>query len=363
MQTQWKIEPHTLAKHEILKRYLSAWFPILSSSSSRVTYIDGFCGPGRYKQGEDGSPILAIREALKHNQLLKNKKAIFLFIDERADRVNQLKAILDEWVIPNNYIVHCETGQFDSILVQLLSDLQRQNLTFGPTFAFIDPFGFKGIPFELVCKLLNNPKTEVFINIMVDPINRFLDHPVPKTRQHIVDLFGTPEVLKVANLGGDRIQNLRGLYQEQLHGCAKFVRYFEMQDARGRIIYYLFFASNHRLGHLRMKEAFWKVDPSSGFKFSDRTNPNQLILLDTDPASDLARDLISMHRGTVRNVRDIRLFVEDKTPYLSKHMRTSLKILERKGCITIKKFKKDGSIRRKGTFPDDVIVEFLIDVP
>lgn len=28
-ETIWEIEPHTQAKHEILRRYLSAWFPIL----------------------------------------------------------------------------------------------------------------------------------------------------------------------------------------------------------------------------------------------------------------------------------------------------------------------------------------------
>ena len=28
MQSLWEIEPHTKAKHEILKRYLDAWFPL-----------------------------------------------------------------------------------------------------------------------------------------------------------------------------------------------------------------------------------------------------------------------------------------------------------------------------------------------
>jgi hypothetical protein len=28
-ETLWEIEPHTKAKHEILQRYLGAWFPIL----------------------------------------------------------------------------------------------------------------------------------------------------------------------------------------------------------------------------------------------------------------------------------------------------------------------------------------------
>ena len=27
----WELEPHTTAKHAVLKAYLNAWFPILSS--------------------------------------------------------------------------------------------------------------------------------------------------------------------------------------------------------------------------------------------------------------------------------------------------------------------------------------------
>jgi three-Cys-motif partner protein len=324
-------------------------------------YIDGFCGPGRYQGGEDGSPIIALREALKHSQRLLNNRITFLFIDERADRIAHLKAVLSKWEIPTNFYVHCEKGQFDCILVQLLDDLQEQSLNLAPTFAFIDPFGFKGIPFDLVCRLLQKPKTEIFVNIMVDPINRFLEHPDPQTRQHIINLFGTSKVLNIVELGSDRILALRGLYQQQLRGCAKFVRYFEMRDARGKIIYYLFFATNHRLGHIRMKEAFWKVDPSSGFKFSDRTNPNQLVLLDLDPATELAEELMDLYKGTKVCVRNIRLNVEDKTPFVVKHMRSALISLENDGRVNVKQYKSNGKIRRKGTFPDGVIVEFGID--
>ena len=108
MTTQWEIEPHTLAKHEILRRYLSAWYPILSTYNPRIVYLDGFCGPGRYKGGEDGSPIIALREALKYSQRLKNNEITFLFVDERADRIAHLNAEL------NNCIYSRGNGQRES---------------------------------------------------------------------------------------------------------------------------------------------------------------------------------------------------------------------------------------------------------
>ena len=51
-ETLWELDPHTTAKHEILRRYLGAWFPILNRHHGRIVYIDGFAGPGRYIGGE-----------------------------------------------------------------------------------------------------------------------------------------------------------------------------------------------------------------------------------------------------------------------------------------------------------------------
>ncbi len=284
MQSLWDIEPHTKAKHEILERYLDAWFPILATYNQRILYLDGFCGPGRYKGSEDGSPIIAIKKALNHFGRLQNREISFIFIDERKDRIEHLKSEIASMKIPANFSIYTEISEFEKTIGQILSDLKSKNLNLAPTFAFIDPFGFKGIPFIIVKELLSNPKTEIFINIMAEFINRFIEHPDASTRQHIVDLFGTTQALQIIANGGNRLENLRQLYQTQLQTCAKYVRYFEMQDEQGRVIYYLFFASQHPLGFVKMKEAFWKVDPESGFHFSDKTNPAQLILLSIDPS-------------------------------------------------------------------------------
>ncbi|MFN3485033.1 MAG: three-Cys-motif partner protein TcmP [Planctomycetota bacterium] len=93
-ETLWEIDPHTAAKHEILQRYLEAWFPILGSQHQHVVYIDGFAGPGRYKGGELGSPIIALNVAANHRKTLGGE-LVFWFIDERADRIEHLKRELN----------------------------------------------------------------------------------------------------------------------------------------------------------------------------------------------------------------------------------------------------------------------------
>lgn len=357
-ETIWEIEPHTLAKHEILRRYLGAWFPILGTYNRRIIYIDGFCGPGQYKGGEPGSPIIALREAINHRQRLTETEVIFLFLDERPDRISHLENQLSQIHIPSNYCVYPKAGQFDVEFRKLLDALDDKGLKIAPTFAFIDPFGFKGLPFEGIRRLLINPRTEILVNVMVDPINRFLDHPDPQTRQHIVELFGTDAVLRIAQMSNNRVAELRLLYQEQLMHCAQFVRFFEMRNRDGRIIYYLFFAGNHPLGHVRMKEAFWKVDPIGGYYFSDATNPNQLVMFDADAAPSLATKLAIDFSHKKVSVEQVRKYVEDETPFVAAHMRSALKRLEDDKRIAVDQYKRDGNKRRSNSFADDVLIEF-----
>ena len=357
--TLWDLEPHTRAKHAILRRYLGAWFGIMGKMNQRIVYLDGFCGPGRYKGGEDGSPILAIKLANEHNQRNNLNEIVFIFVEERKDRIEHLKKELSVLpILPSTFHIKTIHNQFDHTMSGLLENIQLRGMKLAPTFAFIDPFGFKGAPYNLIYKLLQNPKTEVFINIMADSINRFLDHPDPQIRNHIVDLFGTSQVLQILNIGKNGLEKMRTLYQNQLEKCARYVRYFEMRDENNRIIYYLFFATNNRLGHVKMKEAFWKVDCSTGYHFSDATNVNQMVLFEEDPSKNLAELINSKFFGQKTTVSFIQKFVEDNTPYLSSHMKKALHLLEDQNHLCVEPCKQNGKKRIKSTFPIDVIVTF-----
>lgn len=362
-KTTWEIEPHTLAKHEILRRYLGAWFPILGTAFQNIVYIDGFCGPGRYDGGEVGSPIIALREAKKHRNRLQKNRLIFHFVDERPDRISQLNDELEQIEVPDNFEIRPVARAFEHEFRDLLNNFDKDEFQKAPIFAFIDPFGFKGVPFDLVQKLLKKPRTEVFINIMADSINRFLEHPDKVTRQHISDLFGTTDVFKIAQDSGSRVEDLRLLYQEQLKKHAQFVRYFEMRNSKNRPIYYLFFATNNSLGHLRMKQAFWKVDSASGVRFSDATNPNQLVLFELDESETLAKELQNKFMNQKVQVKQVRDFVINKTSFLPKHVTKALRLLEKEKEIYVQTLKSDGNKRRKNSFPDEVIITFLSRVP
>ena len=369
-EVTWDIQPHTLAKHEILRRYLDAWFPILGSRHRRIIYIDGFCGPGRYKGGEPGSPIIALRSAYSHRERgrLKNAEVVFLFIDSDERRINNLEQEISvlPFSIPSNFKILPKAGLFGDVMEGILGSIESDHSHIAPTFAFVDPFGFKGIPFDVIERLLRHPHTEVFINLMTDSINRWIEHPNERVRRHIDQLFcidAASEVLSIIGKGAlpvaNRKQQVRLLYQACLRRAAEYVRFFEMRDRNNRPVYHLFFASNNRMGFVKMKEAFWKVDEDGGFVFSDATDPSQPKLFSIDPSPGLARELAEKYGGRKHvKVEEIKSFVFDHPNYIEKHCTEALRLLENEGRIHPLPMKEDGSKRRKHTFPNGTLIDF-----
>jgi len=214
--------------------------------------------------------------------------------------------------------------------------------------------------YTLIQRLLSKNKCEVLITFMVDAMNRWLTHPEENIRAHIVETFGTDEAIGIAQGTGDRATALKELYRRQLNRIAKFVRYFEMRDRDGRLVYYLFFASNNSLGHLKMKEAMWRVDPLGDFTFSDSTDPNQQLLFSNPSFAHLAADLTTEFCGAGQiPVKFVETYVQDHTAFLRKHMGEALGQLETDGHLKVSETKTDGKKRRARSFPNEALVTFV----
>lgn len=356
-ETTWDLEPHTAVKHKILQNYLNAWFPILNRYHRRVLFLDGFSGPGIYRGGEPGSPIIALKTANEHFRPIDGE-AVFLFIEDREDRTRSLQREVAKLTLPKNYSVHIESGQFSGVVSNLLDDLEKGGDSLAPTFAFVDPFGFSGLPFDLMARLLRHERSEAFITLMVDPINRFLTAPNDAIREHIRSLYGTDEVFDIISGGGDRVMKLAQLYQRQLGTLGQFVRSFEMRDRNDKTIYYLQFVTKHPLGHLKMKEAMWKVAPDGVFSFSDATDPNQQVLFQEAHEQQLYEILHGSFKGQTVEVSEVRKFVQDRTAYIDRHLRMSLRYGEQNSELRVNELKKDGTKRKKNTFPDGANITF-----
>src|SRR5439155_18966445 len=110
---------------------------------------------------------------------------------------------------------------------------------------FLDPFGFKGMPMEIVARILRFKRSEALITFMERFINRFSESEFHEDA--LGELFGTDKWRGVRDLNEPeaRKQFLLGLYTDELRSRAPglYVRTFEMMDASNNVLYYLVFAT------------------------------------------------------------------------------------------------------------------------
>ncbi|MDP9267415.1 MAG: three-Cys-motif partner protein TcmP [Acidobacteriota bacterium] len=359
LPTIWKIDAHTVKKHEILRRYWEAWLPIMGTWNGRILFIDGFAGPGRYEGGEDGSPVVVLKAAIQHRYKVK-AEVLFLFIEKDKDRCEHLRQVLKEMKpsLPGNFKYDCIEGSFDEEITKNLTELAQNKKKLAPALVFVDPFGFSHTPYETIAKLLQNPRCDVLINFMFEEINRFL--ALPEQPRNYDKLFGTDEWRKaLAMPPGDRRKFLHDLYLAQLRKVAKYVRSFEMVNKGNATDYFLFFASNSLRGLEKMKEAMWRADSTGEYSFSDYTDARGLQSLFADnPDFNQLRDLIvGRFREQQATIEQIHEFVVAETLFLGTHYKTKiLKPLEAEGKLQVVSAPPK---RKRGTFPTGTTVRFL----
>ncbi len=351
--TIWQLEPHTAAKHELLRRYLQAWAPILSQGRfPHLVVVDGFAGPGRYSQGEEGSPIIAIKAVIEQPRPI-TAKVDYHFIELDKRRAEHLGTEIAALALPPNVTTTIHAGHsFQDAFPKVW---QRYDPLPGrsrpPTFVFIDPFGFK-IPFAYVAEVLRAPSCEVLINFMFEEINRFLAQE--QQPDNFDELFGCREwrdgiAIKVP---AERVKFLHDLYTRQLTkaGGARHVRSFAMRNERNTMDYFLFFATNNELGLRKMKEAMWRVDGSGTYTFSDATDPSQSVLFAPEPDRQLlGRLILQRFAGKETKVKEVEAFVVCESPFRETHYKKVLKELEDAGQMAAI---DPPAKRRRGQFGD-----------
>ena len=357
----WEAEPHTIAKHRLLRSYLDAWLPIMTSWNQRVVYVDGFAGPGEYVGGEDGSPIIALRAALEHRQVFSSEIAFF-FIESEEDRRNHLAQLIARRfpTLPENISYDVVMGRFDETMSKVLDQLDEQRRRLAPTFAFIDPFGYSDTPMSVVARIMANPRCEVLVNFNYEELNRFL--ALDSQRVNFERQFGGQIWEACADLTDpdSRRVCVHNAYRDQLanYALVKYVRSFEMVNRNSRTDYFLFFGTNSDAGLKKMKQAMWSVAPHGTYQFSDAThNPNQPTLFSLDPDFGyLSSVMVDAFRacGDIR-VEEVERFVVEETPFLNTHYkRQVLAPLERSGRLTVVRSPRKSRYR----YPPGTVLRF-----
>ena len=356
-KTLWPLGPHTPGKHAVLRHYLNAWIPILGSSRERIVFIDGFAGPGRYEGGEEGSPVIALKTLRDHWFRPRIKaEMVFLFIEEKRDRADRLRAEIAPLLAELGPGVRAEVhiGRFDETMTEALNLLDEQKRRLAPAFVMIDPFGISDTPMNVIGRILQIPESEVYVSFMWEFFNRFKG--TDEFPPHLDELFGTTEWREAVTARDwrERKRRIFALYKRQLRQAgAKYVVHFELYDGNS-LVYAIFHATKHSRGCDKMKEAIWKIDPASGVAFrSSYVDAGDLFEGDlTRFKKELRQEFAS--RGPVV-VDSVRSWVEtDATDHYSGQLKQALREMEDEKTVDV-----DPTTRaRKRQFPDGTVLTF-----
>jgi three-Cys-motif partner protein len=277
---KWVLDAHSAAKHEILHRYLGAWLSILGHGRAgrrwnRLILVDGFAGRGRYRGGEPGSPKIMFDRAV---QVVEDGHAKSVWIRCAEPNAKNFEHLEEVCAALQHESVKIEPTQETFVEIgSRLAEWAEKQPSPPPIFVFVDPYGPRGVPLDLLTRLLKIERLEILLTFMVRDPSRFLleeNYEEPRNA-----LFGGDSWRECAE-SPNRPECLMLKFKEVvLHGVAKHALPFRVyEDERKTILYYLVHLTNSDLGMREMKEAMVKHKGDMTFWPVTIKPPNQLEL-------------------------------------------------------------------------------------
>ena len=274
--TLWARDPHTVAKHKLLDRYLAAWTPIMAKQfrEKGFTFVDGFAGPGEYTNSSESSPVIAMRHATREDVAQYRTPQRLLFLEEHAGRAAHLAAVLTRTFPteerPSSIHVATHRGSCEFDLQRLMTEIGAWQ---GPIFANLDGWGVD-TPFHVVARIAQQKSSEVLITFQGQWFTRFAsltDLPAGDA------VFGDTSWRQVKDLPtAEKQKFLVTHYRDQLRSAGfSHTLTFEMVDEGGHSLFLIFGTSNER-GVEKMKDALWIADRVGGARYRDPRDPAQM---------------------------------------------------------------------------------------
>ena len=132
-------KPWSEVKDELLSCYLEPYFSKIIQTHKPVNYIDCFAGRGKFEDGKNGSPVIALQALKKSLQLSTFKeattKSYFIEPIYTQKLIENLKEFSNKEIIK---------GTYSDNIKDILTKTKGENI-----FLYIDPFGVKCLPFSL----------------------------------------------------------------------------------------------------------------------------------------------------------------------------------------------------------------------
>ena len=191
----------------------------------------------------------------KHEEIGKLQTFLCKFIELNDKNYESLEKLVKE-ESETCQVAKCElyNSSFEQVVSDFLDELEGASPI--PIFYFIDPFGWDGVPFSIVQRLLATPQSEILFTFMVGDMLRFLSSE--KHHPSLTRLFGNESWKKTLELDeSDRESFIVNLYGKKILDSTDATHFlpYRLADAeKRRTKYYLLFATHHIDGFMLMKD-------------------------------------------------------------------------------------------------------------
>jgi three-Cys-motif partner protein len=359
----WELEEHSKVKHDIIIKYLHPWIRILGKFQ-RICYFDCFSGPGEYSDGSPGSPLIAIRLASELQKYYN--EFVCCFIERDPKIFENLKIVINREIEGDKekykkIKVNFENDEFANVISNILKSLEAEKKRIAPSFFFIDPFGVKGTPFNLIKNIFLMPRTEVFFTFMTSTVSRFFKSDFHKSV--INDLFGSSEWEEICrnHTGDDRQYALKDFYINQLHknGVKYVISYRINMEKQMQTMYYIIHATNNFLGFRIMKGIMYRTGMSGRYAYlGPMEGQKTLIELFENKIEKFKKYLLNRFNGQELTFYQVLEMSLNEHDLIDEHYKTALKVLENESKIKIERRppKDKRGKNRTGISDEDLII-------
>jgi three-Cys-motif partner protein len=141
-------------KHAILSKYFNAYLTALSRAADAFHYIDAFAGPGTYAEINAGSPLYALDLLSK-----QSKPYAATFVESDATSFEKLNEVVGaapagRTQLETPWLLNTD---FSRCVDRILARPAFRQYRAVATFAFVDPWGLKGVYVSDLAKILAMP--------------------------------------------------------------------------------------------------------------------------------------------------------------------------------------------------------------
>lgn len=346
---------HSLVKAEIVSAYFAAWANIMALKQDSIAYMDLYAGPGRYDDGQDSTPMLVLREAIKSPRL--QRSLVALFNDANPSYAAQLQQNIDA-LDGIGLLRHKPQVTDEEVGPRVARMLGATRMV--PTLTFLDPWGYVGLSRDLIAGALKDFGSEV---IFFFNYSRFTGAvAIPSVEPHMSSFF-SPERLARMRPALEELKSVKreGFLMRQVGETlqelgAKHLIPFRFMREGGKNLHYIVFVTKHPLGYEKMKDVMWSKgikdeDEVPQFEYVPQREGRQLSFDVDRPIRRLRQDLLRQFRGQRLQFQTLFDAHQVDTPFVRRNYRTVLNELADEGVITIED-------RRKGSLAPTKWIRF-----